>query len=148
MSASLDHTAGKSLKRRGLSALALALVVTALAACTDPTSPLTPSALAVVSGDQQSVLVGSSLVSPLVVEVFDQNGAPLAGVTVDWTINSGGGALSVSSSISDANGKAEASYTAGLTPGSASIAATVSGLNAATFTVTVNDFLSGVKLPL
>jgi len=119
----------------------LALLVMAtfsFVACSDTTAtPRIPSALAITSGNDQTVLVNAAAASPLVVTVLDQNGSPLSGVTVTWTISSGTGSLSTTSVVSDVNGLASVSFTAGTDPGTVGISAAVGSVSAATFTIEI-----------
>ena len=117
----------------------LLLASLVVAACSDSTEPRTPTAIAVVSGDAQSAVVGAILPNPFVVSVTDQDGQALRDVTVTWAISAGGGSLSTATSVTDASGQAQATYTAGATEGTATITATVSGLTAVTFTVTITS---------
>jgi len=116
-----------------------ALMGLALGACDDDvTDPSTPTTVTIVSGDQQTATAGAALAAPFVVNIDDQNGNPMSGVTVTWAITSGGGSLSATSSVSDSNGEAQVTYTAGPDAGTGTVTATVSGLTALTFTVTIN----------
>ncbi len=116
----------------------LLLASLAVAACNnDTTDPRTPTAIAVVSGDLQSAAAGATLSSAFVVSVTDQDGQALSDVTVTWAIGAGGGSLSTSSSVTSADGQAQATYTTGTDAGTATITATVSGLTAVTFSVTI-----------
>ncbi|MBV9745653.1 MAG: Ig-like domain-containing protein [Acidobacteriia bacterium] len=53
---------------------------------------------------------------PMTVQIKDNSGNPLAGVTVVWTVTSGTGSLSVSSSTTNGMGMASATYTDTLFP--------------------------------
>ena len=75
--------------------------------------PPTPTTLSIISGDNQSGLTGEVLANPFVVEVRDRNGDPLEGVTVNFAIGVGGGMLSDTAPITDANGQAESTLTLG-----------------------------------
>ncbi len=100
---------------------ALVLVAALTAACGGeqtateppvPTGPPVPAAIALVSGDNQSGTVGQPLGQPLVVRVAGQSLAqpqldfndPRKGVTVTWTVTSGGGTLSSTSTATDEQG--------------------------------------------
>ena len=97
----------------------------------DGTSPSTPSVLTPVSGSHQTGTVGQPLAQPLVVAVTDKSGARVVGVTVSWAIKAGGGALSGTSTQTDAQGQTQVVWTLGTTPGSETDSATasVSGLS-------------------
>ena len=105
-----------------------ATVVSLTIACGNDASgpPPQPASIVVVSGDAQpAVEVGSKLPLPLTAKVLDANGRPLSRITVAWNTNSG--ALSATSSLTDANGLASVEWTLGTTAGSQTATATVSG---------------------
>jgi hypothetical protein len=96
-----------------------------------------------VSGDAQSATHGSTLTSPLVVEVIDQYGNPVAGATVAWAVTAGGGALSngttsgtTVTTTTIADGQAQTTWTLGALAGSNTVTATVGTLAPATFGAT------------
>ena len=94
-----------------------------------------PTALSIISGDNQSVLTGEALADPFVVEVRDQNGDPMEGVTVTFIVSAGGGSLSDTSVDTDANGLAQSTLTLGSEPGTNTVEASVEEI---TETVTFN----------
>ena len=69
--------------------------------------PPVPTVLSIVSGDNQSGLTGEALVNPFVVEVQDQNNAPMGGVAVTFAVSKGSGSLSPETGLTAANGQAE-----------------------------------------
>jgi hypothetical protein len=95
-----------------------------------------PTAIVIVSGDDQAGTVGEEVDDPYVVRVQDAGGDPVAGVEVSWSVISGGGSVSSSSSSTDASGQASATHTLGSGTGSQSVRATVSGLTPVNFTTT------------
>ena len=88
----------------------------------------TPSILSIVSGDNQSGVIGEVLANPFVLEVRDENGNPLEGVTVTFAVSAGGGSLSDTSVDTDANGLAQSILTLGGDPGTNTIEVTVEGI--------------------
>ena len=66
-----------------------------------------------ISGDNQQGAPGAALEGPFVVEVRDRTGTPFAGVPVVFTIVEGDGTLSITSSMTGANGRAESTLTLG-----------------------------------
>lgn len=110
-----------------------AIVITGaiLGACSsNDNTTVTPkaSAIAIISGNAQTGVVGSPLTLPLVVKVTDQNGAAMSGVLVNFTA-SAGATLKSASSTTDANGQATDSLTLlGSTVGSGTVTASVSGV--------------------
>jgi hypothetical protein len=83
--------------------------------------------LKIVSGDGQTAEIGSPLPQPLVVQLTDDNGAPLAGIEVDWSSLSPGGALSSLIARTDAQGLAQVTAQLGSTAGMQSFTAAVTG---------------------
>src|SRR5204863_6818437 len=80
-----------------------------------------------LSGQDQSGPVNSTLPNPLVVQVSDPFGNPIAGVTVTWTVD-GGGAVSAETSATGADGTTSVTRTLGSTAGAQHTFATVDGL--------------------
>jgi hypothetical protein len=96
-----------------------------------------PAAIASFAGDQQTGLVGSTLVSPLTVKVTDATGAAVSGVTVTWTVTDGGGTVAPTTSTTDASGRAITVLTLGATIGPQAVTASVVSVGSpAVFTVT------------
>jgi len=116
-----------------LALLALAGLLPAVITCGgDSTGPQLPAALNLVSGDGQTGVFGQALPSPLVVKVVDASGAGVQGVPVTWSVASGGGSVSPSSSTTDAQGLASTTWTLGLIADSNSATASVAGVVAIT----------------
>jgi hypothetical protein len=83
--------------------------------------------ISAVSGDNQTAPVGSKLPSPLVVQVADAFGNPIAGVTVTWTAE-GGGSVSSGTSTTDQTGQTSVERTLGSAAGTQRTLASVDGL--------------------
>ena len=83
--------------------------------------------LEVLSGDNQSGPAGSTLPQPLMVQVTDAFGNPIAGVPINWSAE-GGGSVSQPSSITDGEGKAGVQRTLGPTAGPQATLAISEGL--------------------
>ena len=83
--------------------------------------PPMPTTLAAISGDNQNRLTGEALLNPFVVEVRDQYDAVMEGVTVTFTLLTGGGSLSAETVMTDSNGRAESALTLGSEPGTNTI---------------------------
>jgi uncharacterized protein with beta-barrel porin domain len=91
---------------------------------------ITPSGtLQIVSGNDQSGIVGSASVLPLVVQYGTESGQ-----TVEWSVISGQVTLNAESSQTDDQGRASMGFTYGSTPGTATIQASAGGVSAV-FTV-------------
>jgi hypothetical protein len=88
--------------------------------------PAAASNLTIVSGDHASGQVTTTLPS-LVVKVADAFGNAIAGATVNWAIASGGGTLGASSSVTDANGRAEVAFTLPAQAGSVRVTGSLQG---------------------
>jgi hypothetical protein len=73
--------------------------------------------LAIVSGDNQSAGPNGILDSPLVVKVTDPTNKPVVGVPVVFSVTSGGGLISITSTATDANGIARTTWRVGPNPG-------------------------------
>lgn len=87
-----------------------------------------PAAIAVVSGDAQSAKTQEAVSQPFVVAVTDADGATVSGATVTWAVVDGPGSVSPTSSTTNAQGQASATFTGGTTLGTSSVRASVSGL--------------------
>ncbi len=97
------------------------------------------SSLTKVSGDNQAGTAGSALPNPLVVKVTDSIGNPQAGITVNFTVASGGGAVSPTSAVTGTNGQASTVLTLGTTAGlTNTVSATASGIGSLTFSANAN----------
>lgn len=128
--------------RRGLLPLKLVVVLALIGAsgCTlDTDVNVGPAGLIKVpDGDGQTAGINTPLPVPLSVIVVNQFGERLANTVVSWTIASGGGTLSATSTVTDELGVASVNYTTGATAGQAIIQATASnGILIVSFTVTV-----------
>jgi hypothetical protein len=125
-----------NLRSAGLRTLAAAVIL-ASSGCLSIDSPLGGAALVViVSGNEQTVAPNATTPDPLVVRVFDNAAAPLGGVSVTWTVNSGGGAVSQQTTTTDGAGLTSVNYTAGTATGTSQVRATAEGLTV-TFTVSI-----------
>ena len=119
----------------GLIALLGAMVIAQMIACGDASGPKAgpPASIVPVPGNAQGTAeVGSKLGQPLTIRVSDSQGRNLAGVAIAW--NTSAGALSASSSLTDASGLAMVEWTLGPVAGTQSATATVAGLSPVTFT--------------
>lgn len=102
---------------RGRILLTLGSVLTLSLACNgDSNSPSGVRNLTKEAGDAQVATVASTL-NPYQVKVTGADGAPKAGVTVIWSVLSGGGSVAPGSSVTDANGLASSAATLGETMG-------------------------------
>lgn len=88
------------------------------------------------SGDEQRAAPGAALAEPLVVRLLDQSGEGVEGQAVAWVVAVGGGAADPSTSDTDAEGFARASWTLGPGEGANTLNAVVSGAGVVSFTAT------------
>jgi hypothetical protein len=129
-------------KRPSIARTILLLVVAlplSLGGCLKGTSvPNVASAVTAVSGSDQFANVSAAAANPLIVLVTDQDGNPFPGGTVNWKVTGGGGTVADTSTTADAHGYTSTTYTAGATPGTATVAATLpTTLWTTTFTIHV-----------
>ena len=75
------------------------------------------ASLSILSGDEQEASVGRTLGEPLVVSLQDAYGNPVPGMSVNWVVTSGGGALSAFANATDTQGRAAVTWTLGMTAG-------------------------------
>ena len=90
-------------------------------------------ALDIISGAGQQATGGESLANPLVVAAIDANGTPMPGVPVTFTVTQGNGELSTTTATTDANGRAETTFTLGSDPGTHSVRVSGAGESPVTF---------------
>ncbi|MEN6602055.1 MAG: Ig-like domain-containing protein, partial [Bryobacteraceae bacterium] len=102
------------------------------------------SGLNKVSGDDQSVLISTAFPKPLAVKVVDAQNAPVQGVAVAFTVTSGTATLSAASATTGADGTASVNATAGSTPGTILVKASI-GAFSVTFSLTAR--LAGPEVP-
>jgi len=100
-------------------------------------NPATTIAMASPSGNAQTDTIGAPLDNQLRVEV-KEDGAVKQGVTVTWSVQSGGGQVAPGSGVTGADGVASATWTLGNALGAQSARATVTGASGSpvTFTAT------------
>ena len=96
-------------------------------------SPVTFSAtgaknLALNAGNNQTGTAGNVLAIPIAVKITDNAFNPVAGITVTWSVISGGGSVGNVSTVSNGSGVATTTATLGSTVGPNSFRATVTGM--------------------
>jgi uncharacterized protein (TIGR03437 family) len=91
------------------------------------TNSVIVASIAVVSGNGQIGIVNQAFAQPVVVIVKDNNGNPVAGITVNFSLVSGSGSVNPTSAMTGANGEAQTTVSAGATPGNIGIQAGAAG---------------------
>jgi hypothetical protein len=125
------HTTS-SLRRR-LSQLAVILPFL-MAACSDSVAPPKPATIEANSAVDEEAFAGASVAVDPEVLVRDENGAPIAGVTVTFAVTTGGGSVANSTTMSGPQGRATAGrWTLGSTPSTNTLVATVDGVGSVVF---------------
>lgn len=87
-----------------------------------------------VSGDAQSAVVGQQFAQPVVVQVKDQNGAAISGITVTFTAT--GGTVATANATTDASGNASTAVTAGANAGAVTVSAAAGNVTPVSFNLT------------
>ncbi len=87
-----------------------------------------PAELVLRTGNSQSGQVGDTLAAPLEVRVTDRYGNGVPGVTVAWTVTSGGATLTAPSTTSDAQGITRVRVVMPATAGVVTVMAEVTGV--------------------
>ena len=93
-----------------------------------------PTQVTIVSGNLQNGTIGRALAEPLVVRVVDETGAPVLGVTVQWSVSRGTAQLNPATSTTGDIGRAATTVTVE-SLGPINVEATVAGLDPVTFTI-------------
>jgi hypothetical protein len=101
--------------------------------------------VAVASGNSQTGGVGQALTLPLVVLVSDPRGHPAAGITVNFAVASGGGSVGSATGTTGAGGQAQTTWTLGVTAGTQTVSATVSGATGSPLTFSATAGASGAS---
>ena len=111
----------------------------------DETLNLITPGLSKVSGDNQSGVPGAVIANPLVIEVRDENGSALEGISVTFAVTAGNGTLSVTRTTTDKNGAVQSTLTLGPNLGTNTVSVSASGIEG---TVTFNAVVEpAVDLP-
>ena len=91
--------------------------------------PRTPTTLVKISGTTQQGAVNAALSLPFVVEVRDQQNSAFAGVPVTFSVTTGNGRLSTTTTTTDTNGRAAAHLTLGRTAGTMTVRVTAAEIS-------------------
>lgn len=112
----------------------LLLVLAVVLACGEGSGPGPKYLLTITAGDAQTDTIGKTLPVAYAVKVTDAGNAVQTGVTVSWSVTTGGGSVTASS-VTDVNGIATATRVLGTAPGTATARAQA-GNGSVTFTAT------------
>ena len=85
-------------------------------------------ALLKVSGDNQEGMPGETLAKLLVIEAQDTDGSALGGIRLTFTVVAGGGTLSTTNTMTDANGRAQSLLTLGPNIGTQIVSVSATGI--------------------
>jgi hypothetical protein len=99
-------------------------------------TPAPPSRITIVSGNNQTGTIGTRLPADLTVRVTDAFDNPKAGVTVNYTVISGGGTVIPTAALTDDGGIARAGWTLGPDAGIQSVLVGSGALTPVTFRAT------------
>lgn len=95
-------------------------------------SVVTPAAeIALVAGSSQRALAGKSLAQSVVVRATNRKGGPASAKRVSFRLGEGQGSVDPASVITDADGRARASWTLGSSPGRQTLFASVENVDSA-----------------
>jgi uncharacterized protein with beta-barrel porin domain len=92
--------------------------------------------LSMVSGDDQSGLVGTHADSPLVVRLTNSDNQPVFDETINWEVVSGSATLDANSGLTDENGQVQIGFSFGANAGPIVIRASTSSATAVDFNAT------------
>ena len=112
-------------------------VVPATLSVTFVVSATAPSAMTILTGNNQSAAVGTPLPTTLVVRVFDGSNAPVPGLPVTWLPL--GGSLSNTVTTTNSLGEASSNWQLGLIAGQEQVQVQTPGLAGVTFTATATS---------
>jgi uncharacterized protein (TIGR03437 family) len=102
--------------------------------------------MTIVSGNNQIARIGTDFAQPLVVKLTGQNGSPMVGTMVNFTVSPAGSVtLTPSSAVTNTNGEASVAVRAGSTAADVTVTASGAGATQA-FTLSVRDRVPVISL--
>jgi adhesin/invasin len=104
--------------------------------CERVAAPPEAAELVVVQGNHQTAAAGVILPTAVVVRVRSEEGAPLEGVPVGFSVQAGGGVVEPATGMSDANGEVKTRWTLGPHQQLHELLASVPGVEPVTITAT------------
>ena len=99
---------------------------------------ITPG-LSKVSGDNQTGVFSADLTNPFVIEIRDETLSVLEGISVTFAVIAGDGTLSVTSTTTDLNGRAQSTLTLGPNLGTNTVEVSASGIQGSVIFNTISD---------
>ena len=96
-------------------------------------------ALLKISGDNQKGTALASLSQPFVVEVQDENGSALPGISVTFAVTVGGGSLNTTITRTDENGRAQSTLTLGPNLGTNTVEVSAAGIQGTAIFYAISD---------
>ena len=107
-------------------------------------SVVTPaSAIALVAGTNQRTLAGRQLAQAIVVRATNRRGGPASGKRVTFKVGEGEGSVDPATAVTDADGRARASWTLGNDPGRQTLFASVENVDSALPIIAEADPVAG-----
>jgi hypothetical protein len=116
--------------------LAALLLTVGLVGCQQVAEPPTPDNLVVVQGNLQTAAAGTLLPTSVVVRVRAEDGTPVEGAPVGFSVRAGGGVVEPATGLSDANGEVKTRWTLGSQQNIHELLASVPGVEAVTIVAT------------
>jgi hypothetical protein len=130
------------MRRIGFGLIMALGVVSAGCNKSDPVDPTVPFKMVMLDGEPQSGTSGTDAEAPLRVQVQNSEGDGVSGVTVLWTVTSGGGSVSDASQETNSQGISSITFTYG-DPGEQIITATIPGLTGSPQTFNLTSASAG-----
>ena len=143
----LGRVAGTNTVRASVPGISKTLVFTAEGTSSETSLPV-PTTLTIVSGNNQSGVIGGTLASPFVVDVQDGNGDPSVGVAVTFVVTMGGGSLNPETTVTRPDGRAASTLTLGWSAGANSVQVSAEGVSqTVTFNATAQAPVFDLSVP-
>ncbi|MGA1869848.1 MAG: invasin domain 3-containing protein [bacterium] len=105
-----------------------------------------PAKILMISGNDQTGVIGNPLVEPLVIEIIDAKEKPVEGVPVTFSVEEGGGNIFEEQPVTtDKKGLASVMLTLGDEPGQNTVTASLEGVDGSPVTFTATAILPLIK---
>lgn len=117
----------------------IAVITLLVAACSSPPdAPPIPASLQVTAGNNQLGVPGFLLAQPVSVTLKDGSGNPIAGATIEFTVDNDGVATVTGTAVTDGQGVAQATWRAGVAIGAQQLVARTAAPPALSATATAD----------